>query len=111
GTTGDGMMAALQILAVLKQQSYPASTALNVFTPLPQILQNVRFASGAKPLESEAVRDAIAKAEKSLANDGRLLVRPSGTEPLIRVMAEGDDAAKVKSIVDDLCAVIEKAVS
>lgn len=111
GTTGDGMMAALQILAVLKQQSYPASTALNVFTPLPQILQNVRFASGAKPLESEAVKEAIAKAEKSLANDGRLLVRPSGTEPLIRVMAEGDDAAKVKSIVDDLCAVIEKAVS
>ncbi|MDB5490577.1 MAG: phosphoglucosamine mutase [Micavibrio sp.] len=111
GTTGDGMMAALQILAVLKQQSYPASTALNVFTPLPQILQNVRFASGAKPLESEAVKEAIAKAEKSLANDGRLLVRPSGTEPLIRVMAEGDDAAKVKSIVDDLCAVIEKAGS
>jgi phosphoglucosamine mutase len=111
GTTGDGLMAALQILAVLKQQSYPASTALNVFTPLPQILQNVRFASGAKPLENEAVKEAIAKAEKSLANDGRLLVRPSGTEPLIRVMAEGDDADKVKSIVSDLCAVIEKAAS
>lgn len=111
GTTGDGLMAALQILAVLKQQSYPASTALNVFTPLPQVLQNVRFASGAKPLENDAVKDAIAKAEKSLANDGRLLVRPSGTEPLIRVMAEGDDADKVKSIVSDLCAVIEKAAS
>lgn len=111
GTTGDGLMAALQILAVLKQQSYPASTALNVFTPLPQILQNVRFTSGAKPLENEAVKEAITKAEKSLANDGRLLVRPSGTEPLIRVMAEGDDADKVKTIVNDLCAVIEKAVS
>jgi phosphoglucosamine mutase len=108
GTTGDGMMAALQVLAVLKQQSYPASTAFNVFTPLPQILQNVHFEKG-KPLENEIVKTAIAKAEKSLANDGRLLVRASGTEPLIRVMAEGDNADLVKSVVSDLCAVIEKA--
>lgn len=108
GTTGDGMMAALQILALLKQQSFPASTALNVFTPLPQILQNVRFESG-KPLENEAVKTAIAKAEKSLANDGRLLVRASGTEPLIRVMAEGDNTDLIQSVVNDLCAVIEKA--
>lgn len=106
GTTGDGLMAALQVLAVLKQQSYPASTALNVFTPLPQILQNVRF-DGGKPLENEVVKDAIAKAEKTLSNDGRLVIRASGTEPVIRVMAEGDDPDVVQTIVSDLCAVIE----
>ncbi len=107
GTTGDGLMAALQVLAVLKQQSFPASTAMNVFTPVPQVLQNVRFAPGHKPLESEIVRAAIAQAEKALVNDGRLLVRASGTEPLIRVMAEGDNHNLVQSVVSDLCAVIE----
>lgn len=108
GTTGDGLMAALQILAVLKQQSFPASTALNVFAPLPQVLQNVRFAGG-KPLEDDAVKAAMARAEKSLSNDGRLLVRASGTEPLIRVMAEGDNHEFIQGIVADLCAVIENA--
>lgn len=108
GTTGDGLMAALQVMAVLKQQSFPASTALNVFTPLPQILQNVRFEKG-KPLEDSAVRAAVESAEKKLARDGRLLVRASGTEPLIRVMAEGDNPDLVQSVVSDLCAVIEKA--
>lgn len=107
GTTGDGLMAALQVLAVLKQQSFPASTAMNVFTPVPQVLQNVRFESGHKPLESDAVQAAIAKAETTLANDGRLLVRASGTEPLIRVMAEGDNQDLVQSVVNDICAAIE----
>ena len=109
GTTGDGLMAALQVLAVLQQQSFPASTALNVFTPVPQVLQNVRFASGNKPLENDIVKDAIAKAQTHLANDGRLLVRASGTEPLIRVMAEGDNQDLVQSVVSDLCAIIETA--
>jgi phosphoglucosamine mutase len=109
GTTGDGLMAALQVLAVLKQQSFPASTALNVFTPVPQVLQNVRFNGGNKPLENDDVKAAITKAEGFLANDGRLLVRASGTEPLIRVMAEGDNRDLVESVVSDLCAVIEQA--
>lgn len=109
GTTGDGLMAALQVLAVLKQQSFPASTAMNVFTPVPQVLQNVRFETGHKPLESDAVQAAIAQAEKTLANDGRLLVRASGTEPLIRVMAEGDNHDLVQSVVNDICAAIESS--
>lgn len=108
GTTGDGLMAALQVLAVLKQQSFPASTALNVFTPLPQVLKNVRFESG-KPLEAESVKQALAKAEKSLGGGGRLVVRPSGTEPLIRVMAEGDNPELVETVVGDLCVAIERA--
>lgn len=107
-TTGDGLVAALQILAILKQQQRKASDALRVFTPLPQILRNVKFAGG-KPLENSKVQDAIQNAEKKLANDGRLLVRASGTEPLIRVMAEGADSKLVENIVGDLCAVIESA--
>lgn len=107
-TTGDGLVAALQILAVLKQQGKKASEALRMFTPLPQILRNVKF-SGGKPLEDSKVQDAIKGAEKKLSNDGRLLVRASGTEPLIRVMAEGQDPKLVENVVGDLCAVIEKA--
>ena len=112
-TTGDGLLAALQVLALIKQQGKPASVALNVFRPLPQILRNVKFdpaqAKGQKPLDNTQVKDAIKKAEDRLVKGGRLLVRASGTEPLIRVMAEGDDAAMVENVVGDLCAVIEKA--
>lgn len=104
-TTGDGLMAALNVLQVLKEHGGKASEALNVFTPVPQILKNVRF-EGDSPLAKSSVQDAIAKAEKDLANDGRLLVRASGTEPLIRVMAEGDDAAQVEAVVDEVCAAI-----
>ncbi len=108
-TTGDGLLAALHILALLQQQGKKASEALRLFTPLPQILRNVKFTKGGKPLENSGVQDAIKSAEKKLANDGRLLVRASGTEPLIRVMAEGEDSKLVESVVGDLCAVIEKA--
>lgn len=108
--TGDGLLAALQILVLIKQQGKPASEVLNVFSPLPQLLRNVRFNDGA-PLEDEAVKAAIVKAEDSLANDGRLLVRASGTEPVIRVMAEGDDFGLVDRVVNDLCAVIESAAN
>jgi phosphoglucosamine mutase len=108
GTTGDGLLAALQVLALLKQQNKKASEALRLFTPLPQILRNVKFTHG-KPLEDSNVQNAIRAAEKKLSNDGRLLVRASGTEPLIRVMAEGADFGAVENIVGDLCAVIEKA--
>ena len=109
GTTGDGLLAALQVLAVLKNQNKPASKALHLFEPLPQVLRNVRFTEGT-PLDDTQVQEAVQKAETTLANDGRLLVRASGTEPVIRVMAEGDNPKVVEDIVGNLCAVIEKAV-
>jgi phosphoglucosamine mutase len=108
-STGDGLVAALQVLALLKQQNKKASEALRVFNPLPQILRNVKFGNGVKPLDNSKVQDAIKSAEKKLLNDGRLLVRASGTEPLIRVMAEGQDSKLVENVVGDLCAVIEQA--
>ena len=107
-STGDGLQAALQICAFLKESGRKASEALKLFEPLPQILRNVRFEAG-KPLDDQGVQAAIAKAEENLANDGRVLVRASGTEPVIRVMAEGDDPEKIENIVGDLCAVIENA--
>lgn len=107
GTTGDGLLAALQILAVLKLSGKPASQVLNHFTPVPQILKNVRFERGGRSpvqlLDDERVKAALKEAEESLANDGRILVRPSGTEPVIRVMAEGDDQSRVERVVDDIC--------
>ena len=105
-TTGDGLVAALQCLAVLAESDRPVSEACRLFTPFPQILRNVRFNSGS-PLESNAVVEAIADAESRLGNLGRILVRKSGTEPLIRVMAEGEDAALVRVVVDDIVGVIE----
>lgn len=108
--TGDGLLAALQILVLLKQKNQKASEALNLFTPLPQILRNVKFNEGA-PLDDAGVQAAIKQAEDSLANDGRVLVRASGTEAVIRVMAEGDDQARVEGVVSDLCALIEKVAN
>ncbi|ASY58099.1 Phosphoglucosamine mutase [Sinorhizobium sp. CCBAU 05631] len=105
GTTGDGLVAALQILAVVKRQGKAVSEVCRRFEPVPQVLKNVRVSTG-KPLEHESVRQAIADAEAELAKGGRLLIRPSGTEPLIRVMAEGDDRGKVERIVDELVNVI-----
>ena len=104
-TTGDGLLAALQILAVLVEDGRPASEVCGVFVPLPQLLKNVRF-SGDSPLEKSSVQSAIAEAEAELAETGRLLIRKSGTEPLIRVMAEGESEAQVARIVDALCAEI-----
>ena len=100
-TTGDGFVAALQVLAVVKRRNKPVSEVCHRFEPLPQVLKNVRFKSG-KPLENAAVRSAIASAESRLGQGGRLLVRPSGTEPVIRVMGEGDDKALVEAVVDDI---------
>jgi len=109
-TTGDGLLAALRVLRILKDHDQPASEALRLFTPCPQLLQNVRYGADAQmPLDKDEVKEAIAAAERQLDNDGRLLVRKSGTENLIRVMAEGDDPVLVKNVVGDLCAVIEKA--
>lgn len=109
GTTGDGLLAAMQVLSVIRNSGKKTSEVCNLFMPLPQILKNVRYAKEAKPLDDDSVKKAIADAEKILSNDGRLLIRKSGTEPLIRVMAEGDDEKKITKIVGDLCAVIEKA--
>jgi phosphoglucosamine mutase len=100
-TTGDGFIAALQVLAVVKRGDRPVSELCHRFEPLPQILKNVRYQTG-KPMESAAVRSAIASAEKKLGRGGRLIVRPSGTEPVIRVMGEGDDRNLVESVVDDV---------
>ena len=105
GTTGDGLVAALQILACVKRSGRTVSEICNRFEPVPQVLKNVRVKTG-QPLEDATVRKAIADAENELAKNGRLLIRPSGTEPLIRVMAEGDDRAQVERIVDELIGVI-----
>jgi phosphoglucosamine mutase len=107
-TTGDGLVAALQILAALVATGKPASELLHLFDPLPQLLKNVRFKGGA-PLETEGVKAAIAEAEAVLAGKGRLLIRKSGTEPLIRVMAEGEDKALVTRVVDAVCAAVAAA--
>ncbi|OBZ95393.1 phosphoglucosamine mutase [Pararhizobium polonicum] len=105
GTTGDGLVAALQILACVKRQGKTVSEVCHRFEPVPQVLKNVRVSAGMS-LENVTVRQAIADAEAELAKNGRLLIRPSGTEPLIRVMAEGDDRAQVERIVDELIGVI-----
>ena len=104
-TTGDGLVAALQVMACVQRMGRPVSEVCRRFEPVPQVLKNVRF-SGGKPLEDKHVRKAIADAESELASHGRLVIRPSGTEPLIRVMAEGDDRGQIEGIVDNLITVI-----
>ena len=102
-TTGDGLVAGLQVLASLVEARVAASELLRQFEPLPQLLKNVRFNRRAEPLETDSVRKRIAAAEAELEGRGRLVIRKSGTEPLIRVMAEGDDPALVERVVDDIC--------
>ncbi|KTR82748.1 phosphoglucosamine mutase [Novosphingobium barchaimii] len=109
-TTGDGTVAALQVLAALVQSGKRASELLHLFDPVPQLLRNVRFGGG-KPLEADSVKAVIADAEASLNGKGRLVIRPSGTEPVIRVMAEGDDAGEVEAAVASICAAVEKAAA
>ncbi len=104
-TTGDGLIAALQVLAVLVRSNDPASKVCDMFTPLPQLLKNVRYSSGA-PLDADTVKSAINDGENRLNGSGRVLIRKSGTEPLIRVMAEGEDMDLVTEVVDDICAAI-----
>lgn len=108
GTTGDGLVAALQVLAALVRSGGKASELLHLFDPVPQVLKNVRYSGGA-PLENAAVKEAIAVAEGELAGKGRLVIRASGTEPLIRVMAEGDDGAQVEQVVDTICDAVKAA--
>ncbi len=107
-TTGDGTIAALQVLSALVQSGKKASELLHLFDPVPQLLKNVRYSGGA-PLDNETVKSVIASAEAELAGKGRLVIRPSGTEPVIRVMAEGDDQAQVEAVVDRICAAVRDA--
>ena len=107
-TTGDGLVAALQILAELVETGRPASELLHLFDPLPQLLRNVRF-EGGRPLEHDGVKACIAAGEARLNGRGRVLIRVSGTEPVIRVMAEGEDEAEVEAVVSDICEAVARA--
>ena len=108
GTTGDGTVAALQMLSSLVRSGKPASEILHLFDPVPQLLKNVRY-EGGQPLDQDAVKAVISKAEAELKGHGRLVIRPSGTEPVIRVMAEGDDPARVEGVVDRVCEAVRAA--
>jgi phosphoglucosamine mutase len=110
-TTGDGTIAALQLLAALVESGKPASEVLHHFDRVPQLLKNVKYAKGKKPLEADSVKAAIADGERDLAGNGRLVIRPSGTEPVIRVMAEGDNGDKVTAVVERICEAVERAAS
>jgi phosphoglucosamine mutase len=106
-TTGDGLLAAMQVLSVVKQMGRPVSEVCHMFEPLPQILKNVRVSHSAKALtSSEGVVHVIEDARRRLGESGRLIIRPSGTEPVIRVMGEGDDRELVEQLVDDICAAL-----
>ena len=109
-TTGDGLLAALQVLDALVETGRTASELCRVFDPCPQILRNVRFNGASRPLEAASVRAAIRAGEKRLAGTGRLMIRPSGTEPLIRVMGEAEDRETLAAVLDDICAAVEAAV-
>jgi phosphoglucosamine mutase len=109
-TTGDGLIAALQVLAAIAKEGKPASQACHLFEPLPQILHNVRFRKGA-PLEDAAVKSRIEDCQKKLNGHGRILVRKSGTEPVIRIMAEGDDEKVIQAIVSEIASAIEEAAA
>ena len=106
-TTGDGLIAALQVLSVVRATGKPVSEVCSKFEPVPQVLKNVRYANGA-PLENNAVIEVIGDMESRLGNSGRLVIRASGTEPLIRVMAEGDDETLVHEVVDEVVSVVQK---
>lgn len=109
-TTGDGLVSALQVLAVVVGTGKPVSEVCKRFERLPQVLKNVRYANG-KPLEKESVIKAIDGGKARLGSKGRVVIRPSGTEPVIRVMAEGDDPQLVTAVVDDIAAAVQKAAS
>ncbi len=109
-TTGDGLFAALQVLAVMVQSTTPMSALARAFDPVPQKLENVRFAGG-EPLKTKSVQESIASGEARLNGSGRIVVRASGTEPLIRIMAEGDDEKLVAQVVKDIVGAVKKAAA
>jgi phosphoglucosamine mutase len=107
-TTGDGLLAALQVLAVLVRTGKPVSEICHLFDPAPQILESVRVEKG-KPLERDDVKTAIKAGEKRLGDKGRIVVRASGTEPVVRIMAEGDEEQVVRQVVGDIVAAVRQA--
>jgi phosphoglucosamine mutase len=109
-TTGDGLIAALQLLSVVKQLDRPVSEVCHCFEPLPQVLKNVRY-KGGHPLQADAVVTVIESAKERLGKGGRLVIRASGTEPVIRVMGEGDDRDLVTSVVDDVVDAVARAAA
>ena len=108
-TTGDGLIAGLQFLAAMAETGRPAAELLHQFDPVPQMLKNVRYAAGADPLSADAVKAEIRAAEARLNGSGRVLIRKSGTEPLIRVMAEAEDEVVLREVVDGIVAAVERA--
>jgi phosphoglucosamine mutase len=108
-TTGDGLIAALQFLSAMVKSGQSASRLSNVFEPLPQKLENVRFKQGSQPLEADLVKQAIADGETTLGDKGRLLIRKSGTEPLVRVMGECEDAVLLDRVVTDIASAVRSA--
>jgi phosphoglucosamine mutase len=110
-TTGDGLVAALQLLSVVQRQQRPVSEICHCFDPLPQVLKNVRYGAGGEPLRQDSVVTAIEGARERLGEGGRLVIRPSGTEPVIRVMAEGDDRDLVVRVVDDVVEALRKVAA
>ncbi len=109
-TTGDGLVTALQVLSVVVQSGKPVSEVCRRFEPVPQILKSIRY-KGVSPLEHEIVKAAIEAGRARLGKAGRLLIRPSGTEPVIRVMAQGDDKALIASVMNEIVAAIDRAAS
>ncbi|MGB0747928.1 MAG: phosphoglucosamine mutase [Magnetospiraceae bacterium] len=110
-TTGDGLLAALQVLAVVVQEQRTLGEVCRVFEPFPQLLKNVRYANGSDPLANKTVKEAIEAGENQLGDSGRVLIRKSGTEPLIRVMAEAEDPAMVTTVVNEIVSAVEQAVA
>ena len=108
-TTGDGLVAGLQFLHMLKERGVPASVLARRFEPVPQMLKNVRFDLGATPLENADVKRAIDLGTEKLGSDGRLLIRKSGTEPLIRVMGESVDAMLLENVVNEIAQAVADA--
>jgi len=110
-TTGDGLMAALQVLTALVQSGRPVSELCRQFAPMPQLLKNVRFSNGARPLEVDSVKAAIEAGRARLGGAGRLVIRPSGTEPVIRVMGEAENPALLEGVVDEICSAVDAAAA
>jgi phosphoglucosamine mutase len=109
-TTGDGLIAGLQFLAEMVRTGKPASSLTQNFATVPQMLKNVRYAAGADPLGADVVQRVIAEAEARISGAGRILIRKSGTEPLIRVMAECEDEGMLTAVVDEIVAAVERSV-